>query len=365
MALTTPTLYTIPAFDATLANKIYFNVIGGDQYVANRLLIKINSNEQVVYNAVETTYKNEHTIPANTLTNGKYYVAQVKTYGVNEDTSDENAGSLYSSTMPFYCYTTPVITWTNQTSVIDNSNPTFYFSYSQLEDEPLHSYVINLYEQNILMSSSGVKYISSLLPSISYTVQGLLNNHFYQIEANGVTANGTQITTGKLSFTVSYYEPYSKQGFSATNDACNGWITIVNNVVEIISESYPSPPVYVKQNTAVDATTDKYYVKWSGMSQTGDFCIRIWGYDFNSNKEVFNYSQDDMNYNISLYRRDGYDYDSTTLQTFYELHVYANDNQPLFIYSNFINQPSSSDKVFICIKRMNNLYSLYIENLGS
>ena len=65
-----------------------------------------------------------------------------------------------------------------------------------------------------------------------------------------------------------------------------------------------------------------------------------------------------------LFRRDGYDYDSNIIQTYYELQIRTGDYQPYFIYSNYINQPSETDKIFICIKRIKNIYSLYIENLG-
>lgn len=40
MALSTPLLYPIPAFDANFDNDITFTVIGGDQVVGNRLKYK-------------------------------------------------------------------------------------------------------------------------------------------------------------------------------------------------------------------------------------------------------------------------------------------------------------------------------------
>lgn len=367
MALSTPLLYPIPAFDARFDDEITFTVLGGDQVVGNRLCIKVNDTQAEVYNGTVESYVFSHTIPANTLTNGVYYTAQIKTYGNVEDISDPTKGSPWSSSVPFYCYSTPVVTWFNKPSdsTIDTSTFTFVFSYSQAENEQLYSYIINLYDQSqTLITTSGTKYVSSSLPSITYTIEGLLNTNSYYIEMNGETVNNTQISTGRIPFTVSYYEPYSKQGFTATNDACNGWITLVNNVVIIDASSNPDPPIYVYNNTAVDVREQNYYVKWNGLSQKEDFCIRIWGYDFNSNESIFNYMQDNIAYNIQLFRRDGYDYNSNILQTYYELQVKVNDNQPLFIYSNYINQPQSTDEIFICIKRIKNIYSLYIENLG-
>lgn len=365
MALSTPLLYSIAAFDSQSPHMVSFTVSGGDQVVANRLLIKKNNNLSIVYNQVVQTYSFNHTIPADILTNGEYYVAQIKTYGVNDDITSEEEGSLWSSSVPFYCYTTPTLTWTNKpiSSIIEESNYIFQFSYNQIEGENLYSYIINLYDNNQrLVSTSGTKYVTGVTV-LTYEVNGLSDDQTYYIEINGITVNNTQITSGKNSFLVNYYEPYSTQVFEAKNDACNGWITLVNNPIIIDASSYPSPPLYVKNDTAVNVKPQGYYVRWSGLHQSGDFCIRIWGYDFNSNKLIFEYLQNDISYNLELFRRDGYEYKSDILKTYYELQIQVNDPQPYFIYSNYIDQPTSTDKIFICIKRINNIYSLYIENL--
>ena len=366
MALSTPSLYPIAAFDATSAHTVLFTVSGGDQVVANRLLIKKNSDLSIVYNQTVESYAFNHTIPANILTNGTYYVAQIKTYGANDDITSEEEGSPWSSAIPFYCYTTPILTWTNQptSSIVEESNYIFQFSYTQIEGEQLYSYVINLYNNNqTLVNTSGTKYVSGT-PSLIHEIFGLEDDKMYYIEINGATVNNTQISSGKILFFVNYYEPYSQQIFEAKNDACNGWITITNNPVVVVSESYPSPPNYVKNNTAVSIKQDGDYVEWSSIHQSGDFCIRIWGYEFNSNKKIFTYAKNNILYNLTLFRRDGYNYGSNVLQTYYELQVQVNDTQPYFIYSNYINQPLDSDKIFICIKRIRDIYSLYVENLG-
>ena len=79
MALTTPILYTVNAFDATQAQVFYFNVLGGNQVTANTLTIKNNATLSIVYSATQTTFKFEHILPANTLTNGTYYQATLTT----------------------------------------------------------------------------------------------------------------------------------------------------------------------------------------------------------------------------------------------------------------------------------------------
>ena len=79
MALTTPILYSVNAFDAQNSFIFQFASIGGNQAVANTLTIKNNATLSTVYSATQTTFKFEHILPANTLTNGTYYQATLTT----------------------------------------------------------------------------------------------------------------------------------------------------------------------------------------------------------------------------------------------------------------------------------------------
>ena len=95
------------AFDATQAQVFGFNVVGGDQVTANRLTIRDNATNTVVYQETQETFKYEHTLPANTLTNGTYYNATLATQDV--------AGTYSAESVPiqFYCFTQPEIEFTN------------------------------------------------------------------------------------------------------------------------------------------------------------------------------------------------------------------------------------------------------------
>ena len=59
MALTTPILYSVPAFDATKEQVFTFAVVGGSQVVANTLTIKDNATLATVYSQTQTTYRFE------------------------------------------------------------------------------------------------------------------------------------------------------------------------------------------------------------------------------------------------------------------------------------------------------------------
>ena len=135
MALTTPSLLTVDAFDASVVydsqsiggvevggKAFRFNVRGGDQVVANTLTILNNVTLQQAYSATQQTYAFQHILPVNTLANGSYYQATLATKNAAGDTSAS------SSAIQFYCYATPSVEFTNLPSpaLIQNSSYTFY-----------------------------------------------------------------------------------------------------------------------------------------------------------------------------------------------------------------------------------------------
>ena len=73
MALVKPIALAKNAFDATKDEIFYFTVSGGAQIVKNKIVVRLQSDNTIVYSGIETTYRTQHTIPANTLSNGNYY----------------------------------------------------------------------------------------------------------------------------------------------------------------------------------------------------------------------------------------------------------------------------------------------------
>ena len=171
MALTTPILYTVDAFDATKAQVFNFNVLGGNQVVANTLTIKNNATLATVYSATQNTYKFTHTLPANTLTNGTYYQATL--------TTKDAQGNISNASAPiqFYCYSQPSFEISNMPSgnVITNSSFAFAVMYNQAQGETLNAYVFNLYSASgALISTSNMMYNTntSLPLNVSYLFSG-------------------------------------------------------------------------------------------------------------------------------------------------------------------------------------------------
>lgn len=286
--LTQPIINNIAAFDATQAQTITFTVIGGAQVIANRLVISNNQTGAQVYNQIQSTMKLEHTIPANTLSNGVYYNAVV--YTINSG----NEESVASVAVPFYCYSTPTLTITNipETETIENGTYAFTGNYIQTENERLDSYQYTLYDSNkdVLSQSPLIYYDTD--NSLSYTFRGMSNDTAYYIELTGETVNNTKITSGLVYFTIRYEQPASFAICDLVNDCHNGYIQISSNIVAIDGTSNPDPPIYINDKE-VDLTDKDAWVEWaSGFRIQDNFTMRVWGREFAPYEKIITLTND-------------------------------------------------------------------------
>jgi hypothetical protein len=152
MAMTKPIALSQNAFDATTSATFQFTSSGGNQVTKNKITIRLNSDNSVVYTNTLETFKFEQTVPANTLVNGTYYNVYFNTY------DKDNNISSNSNVITFYCYTQPTFLITNipSTNIINSSNFTFQATYTQTEEELLYFYQFILYDssRNVLSKSS-------------------------------------------------------------------------------------------------------------------------------------------------------------------------------------------------------------------
>ena len=354
MALTTPILFSRVAFDAAISQVFSFNVIGGDQVAQNRLVITNQSTNTVVYNQVQQTYSFQHNLPADVLTNGVYYSAYIITYNSNGDASPQ------SNSIQFYCYSTPRFEFTNLPSgnIIPNSSFNFEVTYNQNEGELLDTYSFTLYDaRQIQIATSGVKYVgSSVAPPtvISYTFAGFGDKTNYYIKANGQTVQGTIIETPLISIDVVYTKPNIFSIIELNNNCNGGYISVKSNLIDIRSSSNPSPPVYVDNNTAVDARSQGRYVEWSsGFSLDDDFTVSLWGKNFNENSDIIKMAADNGNSIVVRYRtnEDGTVYADATV---------TNGTVIYYIYSDSIAAPINDQKVQFWLRRIGYQYEIKI-----
>lgn len=355
--LTTPILYSQAAFDATQAHTFTFNVVGGEQVTQNRLVIINQVTSEVVYRAVQTTYKFEHILPANTLTNGVYYSAYIVTYNANGTASSQ------SNSIQFYCYSTPSFVFSNLpiNNVIANSSYNFQVTYNQTEGELLNSYSFTLYDaQRIQIATSGVQYIgaTTIPPTvIAHQFTGFIDKTSYYIRAIGQTAQGTQVDTGLIAISIIYTVPSLFSIVELSNNCSGGYVLVKSNLIEIGAKSNPMPPIYIDSNTAVDTRDSGEYVQWdSGFELSDNFTASLWGRAFNENSNIITMIDDYDNEIIIRYRTndDGTVYADTTV---------TNGSVRYYIYSASIPKPTETDKIQFWIRRIGYQYTIKLANV--
>lgn len=285
MALTTPVLYGVAAFDASNAQTFRFNVIGGDQVTGATLTIRDNTTLSIVKTVTQTSFEFAITLPANSLTNGGYYQATITTRNA------QGISSVPSAPIQFHCYSTPIFVFTNirEGGVVGNSNYSFSVQYNQIQNEGLASYNFKLYSAGgALLQESGTVYntIKDLPITLSHTFSGFENNAAYSIEAVGVTDEGTNISTGMVAFLVQYVAPEAFSLIELSSNCQGGYITIKSNLTDIEGESNPETPTYI-DNEEIDLRADGHYVKWDkNYTIPANWTTRLWGRNFTSGKNI-------------------------------------------------------------------------------
>lgn len=279
MAVTTPVLNPVAAFDATQDMTFTFTSVGGNQVVANRLTIRNATTLEILYDEPAQSFALEHALPANTLLNGLYYQATVIAY------DSTGAASASSAAIQFYCFSAPTFAFANLTSgdSITTSTYSFIAQYEQLENELLNQYSFILYDStDKQLSTSGVQYVgsTSLPPTlVVWTVNGLDDNTDYKIVVNGVTVYGTQITTGVVSFSVRYDAPEVPIPIELTNKCDEGYVQVRTVSLKPIGGNITSLKLkrrkygdfgWVTLNSATISPTRPYDIVWhDNLAQSG------------------------------------------------------------------------------------------------
>lgn len=360
MALTKPTLLPVPAFDATQPYTFTFTVQSSSaQITANQLTIRRQTDNQIVYEEQQETFKYEHIVSADELTNGTYYNAELIVYDA------EGNASPTSVPIQFYCYSTPIVTFTNLpvNNIIQNASFSFAFSYTQTEGEKINSYVMNLYNSTgIQLSTSGINYATDGTPPYtgSYTFAGLENGSTYLIELIATTINNTVVTTGKIQITIEYSRPDLFTLVNLNNNCEEGYITLTSNIVLVEGSSNPFPPTYI-DGKEIDLTGEGSWVKWEdGYSISGDMLTRLWFRNPNEYTQIMQFSNTDgqiIRLNFML----GYEnVDSSDEQAYVEMYVQSATEQ-YYIYSNFIDVLQDTEYYNVWLTRVGNIYQLLLQ----
>lgn len=220
MALTTPQLNAVSAYDAAFEYSFGF-VYSGTQSVKNRLVVRENASNEVVYDETEDALRLSHIMPAGTLENGMTYNAQVQVFDAAGDSSD------LSDMIIFSCHATPEFWIANieDGEVVTSANLTAYVDFTQAEDDGISEYKYYLYNAN----KSQLLASDSFYGESEYTYYGLENLTTYYVRAVGKSLYGFTIDTGYMEIEVKYETLNSNMVLWAENQ--EGKMIIASNIV--------------------------------------------------------------------------------------------------------------------------------------
>ena len=222
--LQTPSVIPFKSFDPSSSFTVEF-IYSGNQPVKNRVVITDNSTNTIVYDATQETMKLQHEIAANTLIAGKQYLLQVQVFD-----SDNNSSNL-SDPVLFYCFTTPIFSFTNITDneIYKNASITLNIKYSQAENENLRSiqFLEYSYDKTLLTQSS------TMYSLASYSFYGLSNNTPYYFRAIGETVHGIALDTGYIKVNIEYQTLPANIIFNVENHYCEGYIQLTSGIKDI------------------------------------------------------------------------------------------------------------------------------------
>lgn len=294
--LTTPIINNIKPFDATHNYDLTFNVYGGNQVTANRVLIEKVVDGTVVYNVKIESFQFKHSIPANTLQNGTQYRVKVKTYNINNEESE------YSDSILFYCFSNPTVRIINiKDGLVGNSSYEFEGSYSQAENELAQSYRFYFYDSNeVLLSSSKEKFDSDF----KYKFDGMENNEHYFVELKVYTVNGIVATSGLIPFDVNYYRPLFHTTVVLEDISRQASVKINARILNIEGQIGKQPISYEDGEWINLKDGMVYFDEENGFLVTGDFTLRMWLKDIEEYKEfLIMYSKNNVKLRLVYYKK--------------------------------------------------------------
>lgn len=359
MAVVQPIAQSVPAFDAKNSNTFTFVSNGGNQVIANRLVIRNNDTNEEVYNQKIESYRFEHTVPANTLVNGIYYNFYFRTYDILDNESP------ISNVIPFMCYDTPTIEITNipENGIIESPVFTLNMMYRQEQGELIDFAKVLLYDQlgNEIFESENIYSIFTPPLTLEYTLNGLEDNTTYGVSVRVITVNKTVINSEIENFTTRYFTPSLSTLLELENNCEDGYIQIKNNFYIVDSESNPpnigTNPKYLKDGKLY-LDEDGTYIIWNqGFTIEDDFTLRF----FTENPKIGTVcvlGNGDERIEISFMK--DYEYNGNQLKVCAELKCYDGITIPYTIYSNFIDNTS---KIFIWARKINNIFEIKLEEL--
>lgn len=310
-------------------------------------------NKIIVYDAItlneiyqNTTNVNkfeiENTIPAGILINGKKYAIQGSVI-------DENGNeSALSDKIYFWCFETPSFYFKNINNE-DKFNTASIFAtlvYEQSDWEDIREFRFYLYDEvKSLLTESEAFFTTD---ELTYAYRGLEDDKFYYIRAIGSTINGIQMDTGYIKIFVNYENHGKYKLIQAECNERNSVVTYQTNFVVIHPSDMDTEYEYM--NGWINLL-DKTLVYDQDFVFNGDFTASIRCRDVYRNTTILKCSNENEGFTLTTYV-----YDNGEMR--FKLTV-PNGLCNYILYSEPLI-PDITDVIAVHIRRINNIYELFV-----
>lgn len=272
MSILKPLIPNIIPFDANKNYTLNFSLDPStDQCFGNRIIIRNNATNAVIYDHVVTRFLLTHDIPLGTLSNGVIYKITVAYFNLSGTYSSFSDGTI------FKCLATPVVAISNlasnQTIASNSYTPTG--SWLQANGDTLNTYAFYLYDSNgvLLQSSPTLFYAPSNV--IQYQFTAFINNTKYGIQLRTLSSTGVQVDTEIIYFTSQYIAPTFAGSLGLENFPEQGAIKVTSHAVQIIGKIGSGNINYIGDDYIDLRNGMIYFSNAEGMSVFSDFTLDI------------------------------------------------------------------------------------------
>lgn len=363
MAMVTPIVSQVNAFDATNSHNFTFIVSGGNQVVKNKIIIRNNSTNAVVYQNTVTSYSFEQEVPANTLTNGTEYTVSFITYDINNITSNE------SSAVYFKCLSQATLTFNNipTGNIINASSYMFSVTYTQAQSEALSSLKFVLYDALDNVVGESPIYSGNISPmTFTYTFSGMENGVIYKIGAIGKTEHGMDVNSTVYTLIVRFYYPSMYSRLTLENMCRKGGVRLESHFFTAKGEVNPFYAVpfcqYETNKKCLYVPQSDNYVEFNdGYSIGSNFTIYIHMMLGNMSEQVNNriflkIGTDSNGFTLSHHR--GIPSGQTVAKDYFILKGYRDGVLTVNVKSGYMTMVSNNDRLSIVLRKNGSSYSI-------
>ena len=334
-----PIINKITSVDA-LQDYVVTMTYNGNQPYSNRLIVYDGNTMGVLYDETIESFLLKHTIPANTLINGRKYAVQVQFFDI------DGIASALSDKYYFWTLETPLFYFDgiNNEDVIKSASLEVNVHYSQSNWEDVKSYKFSLYDatKNLLLESDTMYFAGTL----SYVYRGLSNDTNYYIRCTGITERGIELDTGYVKIFAKYENSSLYSRIYAECDEYNGMVKYYTNLILI----EPEEDNYEYDNGYINLI-DKTLTYKDNFLVSGDFTMSIKLKNAYREDTLLKCSNDNIGFTLSSIFAD----DESLMFKLIAPNGICNYVQ----YSDKI-QVEMDDLVTVHIRRVNNVYKMVV-----